>query len=202
MKNRQVVILLSFLILTSFDAFSQSSWEIDKSKEGIVVYTRNEEDSDFKSFKAVATFDASTAEILSILKNADDYTKWYGFTKRSKLLEQDTNIQYNYVETIFPWPYDNRDMVYSMSVMQLSSGVIEISLLGLPDYIPEKKGIVRMQKAMGTILLKPVERKTEITYTFHTEPGDNIPSWLANSSIAELQFKTLKGLRDLLQERK
>ncbi len=197
-----VVLLLSFLMLKSLGVYSQTSWEVDKDKDGIVVYTRVEKGSDFKSFKAVATIEASKHEIISILKDADNYSKWYGYTKTSKLIKQENDIQYNYVETIFPWPFANRDMVYKMSINTLHSGVVEISLKGLPKYIPEKKGITRMQKAKGYLLLTPLDGKTEITYGFHSEPGDNIPTWLANNSIAELPLKTLLGLREVIKENK
>jgi hypothetical protein len=200
MINKTLVLLLSILLFISLDVFSQASWEVDKNKDGIVVYTRAEKNSSFKSFKAVATIDASTDEIINILKNVDSYTKWYGYTKTSKLIKQENGVQYNYVETIFPWPFANRDMVYRMSINSLPSGVVEISLNGLPDYIPEKKGITRMKKAEGYLLLKPLNGKTEITYEFHSEPGDNIPTWLANNSIAELPFKTLLGLRAVIKE--
>ena len=200
MINKTLVLLLSILLFISLDVFSQASWEVDKNKDGIVVYTRAEKNSSFISFKAVATIDASTDEIINILKNVDSYTKWYGYTKTSKLIKQENGVQYNYVETIFPWPFANRDMVYRMSINSLPSGVVEISLNGLPDYIPEKKGITRMKKAEGYLLLKPLNGKTEITYEFHSEPGDNIPTWLANNSIAELPFKTLLGLRAVIKE--
>lgn len=140
---------------------------------------------------------ASTEELLKILKNADDFTSWYGFTKTSKLLKQERGVQYNYVETIFPWPYSNRDMVYRMSIDTSIPRAIKITLKGIPDYIQDKKGIVRMEKAEGYILLKPMEDKTEVIYVFHSEPGDNVPSWLANNSMAELPFKTLSGLRKI-----
>jgi hypothetical protein len=59
---------------------------MDKNKEGIQVYNRVKKDSGFKSFKAVMTVASSPEEILKILKDADAYTKWYGFTKTSQLL--------------------------------------------------------------------------------------------------------------------
>lgn len=165
------------------------------------MYTRVEKDSEFKSFKAVITVNSSTDEIIEILKNVEDYTTWYGYTKTSKLLKQEKDVQYNYVETIFPWPYTNRDMVYRMSINTFNTGAIKISLKGIPDYIQAKNGIVRMEKAEGSILLQPLDDKTEVIYVFHSEPGDNVPTWLANNSIAELPFKTLAGLRKIIQEK-
>jgi len=202
MKKINTVLLGCFITIFSIQGFSQNNWEIDKNKDGIKVYTRAEKGSDFKSFKAVMEVNASSDEIIKILKNADAYTKWYGYTETSKLLKTENGVQYNYVETIFPWPYENRDMVYKMSIKKYSSGAVKVLLKGLPNYFPEKKGIVRMKKAEGYILLKPKNGKTEIIYVFHSEPGENIPSWLANNSIASLPFETLSGLRKILKERK
>ena len=195
------ILLISVFGFTSIESYSQNPWKVAKNKEGIIVYTKVEADSDFKSFKAVMIVNASMGEILEILKNADGYTSWYGYTKTSKLLKQENDVQYNYVETIFPWPYSSRDMVYKMSIEASNHGAIKILLKGISDYMPEKKGIVRMKKAEGYILLQPLDAKTEVTYIFHSEPGDGVPSWLANNSIAELPFKTLSGLRNILKEK-
>jgi len=136
------------------------------------------------------------------LKNTASYTKWYGYTKTATLLKQEKDTQYNYVETIFPWPFKNRDMVYKMTTRTFNNDSIKISLQGIPDYIQEKKGIVRMTKAAGYILLHCANKKTEIMYVFHSEPGNSIPAWMANNSIAKLPFKTLSGLRKTLREKK
>lgn len=202
MKILSTVVIGCIIAFFSVQGFSQNNWEIDKNKNGIKVYTRVEKGSNFKAFKAIVEVDNSIDEIIKILKNVSEYTNWYGYTKTSKLLKTESDIQYNYVETIFPWPYSNRDMVYKMSIEKYSSGAIKVSLKGLPNYIPEKKGIVRMKKAEGYILLKTNNGKTEIIYVFHSEPGKNIPAWLANNSIANLPFKTLSGLKKILKEKK
>lgn len=86
-----------------------------------------------------------------------------------------------------------------MSINNIDINTVEIMLVGLPEYIPEKKGIIRMKKAEGSILLTSFGEKTEIIYEFHTEPGGNISPWIANDSIANLPFKTLFGLRKELE---
>lgn len=196
----RLVFILGILGLISSKADAQSSWEIDKEKDSIIVYTRVETDSDFKSFKAEITLVASVKELIEILKDADNYIQWYGYTKMSRILHSEYSVQYNYVETKFPWPYSNRDMVYCMSIDTVSRDIIEISLKGIIDYIPSKKGIVRMKKAEGSIILKSCGSKTQIIYTFHSEPGGDVPPWLANSSIAEMPFRTLSGLRKMISK--
>jgi len=199
MRNQILLVLISICCLLTLETFSQSLWQLDKNKDGIKVYTRTEKNSDFKSFKAVITVDASTDKILKTLKNTANYTKWYGYTKTSKLLKREKDVQYNYVETIFPWPFRNRDMVYKMTTKRFNNDSIKISLKGIPDYIQEKKGIIRMKKAEGYILLQPSNSTTKIIYVFHSEPGDNVPAWIANNAIAKLPFKTLSGLRKILK---
>lgn len=204
-RNKAIILLTSVLCIISADIFCQSSWEIDKDKDGIKVFTRVEKGSDFKSFKAVMIVNSPISEIVKILRDVNEYTKWFGYTKTSKLIKQETDdVQYNYVETIFPWPYANRDMVYRMSVDTFVDGSVKIIIKGIPDYLPEKEGLVRMKKAEGYILLKPLDNlddKIEAIYIFHSEPGYNVPSWLANRSIAELPFKTFSGLRNTLKEK-
>ena len=202
MKIFSKIVIGCFITFFSVQGFSQNNWEIDKNKDGIKVYTKVVKGSSFKAFKAIIEVDNSIGEILKILKNVSEYTKWYGYTKTSKLLKTENDIQYNYVETIFPWPYSNRDMVYKMSIKKYSSGAVKILLKGLPNYIPKKNGIVRMKKAEGYILLRPNNGKTKIIYVFHSEPGENIPAWLANNSIADLPFKTLSGLKKMLRAKK
>ncbi len=197
--SKSVFVLL--LLFQTLGVLAQSEWELDMEKEGIRVYTRYELGSEFKSFKAITLLDSSLDEIIKVLKDADNYSKWYGFTKNSRLMKQDSNVQYNYLETTFPWPYKNRDLVYKMVVTKSKSDSVLIQLEGIPDYIGKKSGIVRMQKAGGYISLKAIGNQIEITYFLHSEPGDNIPVWLANHSIAEMPYRTLTGLRVILGER-
>ncbi len=54
--------------MLSIETVSQIPWELDKNKDGIKVYTRIQENSDFKAFKAVMIVDATTDQILNVLK--------------------------------------------------------------------------------------------------------------------------------------
>lgn len=190
--------ILSLSLLSSFNVLSQSSWELDKQNNGITVYTRSEKDSNFKSFKAQVLVNAEIEEVCKVLKEVNNYINWFGYTRTSKTLKKEEDFQYVYVETIFPWPYANRDMVYKMSFEEIDTNEILILLKGIPNYLAEIKGVLRMEKANGSILIKSQGEKTEVIYTFHSEPGGNIPIWLANNSIAELPYKTLLGLRKQL----
>ncbi len=36
----------------------------------------------------------------------------------------------------------------------------------------------------------------EVTYQVHTEPGGDVPSWLANKFVVDAPFNTLKALKE------
>ncbi len=64
MKIVSTVVIGYFITFFSVQYFTQDNWEIDKNKDGIKVYTRAEEGSDFKAFKAIVEVDHSSDEIL------------------------------------------------------------------------------------------------------------------------------------------
>lgn len=200
MKSNIFILCICVFSTVSFSTLaSQTLWEIDKNEDGIKIYTRVVEGSDFKSFKAIVQVEAPLDEVVKTLKNIGGYTKWFAYTKTSILLNQEDGVQYIYLETTLPWPFENRDMVYRMKVNKISADTTKITLKGLPDYVPQKTGIVRMKKANGFILLTSSENITEIVYEFHSEPGNNISPLMANISIADLPFKTLSGLRKIFE---
>ena len=201
MTEKRLALLLAASIFLSLSVQAQDGWLLDKDADGILVYTKEHEASKYRSFKAVVTVRASIEDIVDVLKDADRYTDWYGYTKSSVSLTRSGNEQFNYVETNFPWPFKNRDMVYRMTVDTSDTRGTLIRLTGLPDYVPEKRGIVRMSQAEGYILLEPDAGKTRVTYVFHSDPGGGVPAKLANRSISELPFTTLRGLRRELARR-
>jgi hypothetical protein len=194
MKYNKMVLLVFALALISLDVFSSENWMIDKEDDGIKIYTRSVEGSEFRAFKGVAQYDATLDEVLKVLSNVENYPQWFGHTEASKLLAQIENENYIYVETIFPWPYSNRDLVYKVVVKKISPEKTLITIQGNPDFIPVKKNINRMTQASGKILITSLGNKTEIIYEFHCEPG-NVPSWLANKLLPGYPLSTLSGLR-------
>jgi len=190
--------MLSLIImLLAFESYSQSLWVVKKDKNGVQVYLRDTAGSEYKSFKGTMKIQASLSEIVDILKKVEDYRQWFAFTKTSKLLKKEDNIQFVYIETSFPWPYKNRDMVYQMEFETINITTTRILLKGISGYIPKKKGILRMKKSEGYLLLNSKGSTTEITYVFHSEPEGNIPVWLVNKSVIDFPYKTLINLKEM-----
>lgn len=72
----------------------------------------------------------------------------------------------------------------------------------MPEYLPEVDGYVRVSRIDGFWEFAPKEGgEVEVTYQVHTEPGGNVPSWLANKFVVEAPYNTLRQLRSLAEDR-
>lgn len=196
MAIKTIYLLLAFASLPSI-ALSQDSWELEQDSDGIKIYTRLEVNSPYKSFKAVTVTNASGKAVIEILKDINGYATWFAFTEKVKLLESNSDEKYVYMETKFPWPFNNEDMIYKMTFASEENSITKVTLQGLPSYIPPVAGVTRMKGASGYISLRPIGDKTEITYYMHSELGGDIPAWMANKYIHNLPYQTLSKLREI-----
>ncbi len=194
MKIKTTCLLLAFALLPSI-ALSQDFWELEKDGDGVKVFTQFEAGSPYKSFKAVTVSNASSKAIIEILKDINGYASWFAFTEKVELLKNDSQEKYVYMETRFPWPFNNEDMIYRMTFAAEENAIYKVTFKGLPNYSPPVAGVTRMKSAYGYISLKPIDDKTEITYYMHSELGGDIPVWMTNQYIHNLPFQTLSKLK-------
>ncbi len=197
LEVKAVVLSLLPVVLAAspHDAISESSWELVARDDGVEVYTRQKTGSKYRAFKSTVTVDATATEIVDVLKDVDGYVNWFAFTEHAELLEVTPGEQLTYVETHFPWPLSNEDMIYRMTYVTFGETATKLLLEGIPDYLPTKSGITRMKSASGYISLDSTASKTKITYSMHFELGGSIPVWMANGSIHELPLRTLSNLK-------
>jgi hypothetical protein len=201
--RQRILWITLFVILFTFNSTAQGNWSLVKEEEGIKIYTKPESGSEYDAFKAEMQINCKINDIVEVLKNTKNINNWVANCKIIKLLKTEGNDQYYYIETILPWPFDNRDMIYHFQYKEINSKQVRINITGKPDYIKPKEGIVRMLKTNGYWLLTSIDtNKTVVTYQMHVEPGGFIPSWLANSFIANTPLSTFKGLRTIVLKSK
>jgi hypothetical protein len=197
--------LLFLTVLVSFSYFLESEWNLKKEKDGIIVYTRSVEGSSFEEFKAITTIEhSSLSDVLEILMDVNHYESLYPKIVNTKLLKVDGkyyDIHYFQIEA--PWPLKNRDSVYEQKAVVDKDGKHAlVTLKPLPDYIPENEDLVRIRKGSGFWdLTEDSNNKVTIIYQFHSEPGGEIPSWLANSFVVDYPFETLTNLKNRIKNK-
>ena len=198
---KKVALLLIIAVISRPDTImaQDNNWELEKDKNDIKVFTRYVKDSDFKEFKGEMTVANEKSKIINILKDVAHYKEWVADCEKVELLKVEGSNQYHYVETSVPWPLKNRDMTYHFQYLKENNVETEVIITGKPNYIPEKNGIVRMEKANGFWKLTSLgDNRIKVTYQLHAEPSGKIPAWLANSTVVDMPYSTLLGLREIL----
>jgi ribosome-associated toxin RatA of RatAB toxin-antitoxin module len=202
-------IKLFFFILClvqSLPGFSQGSgWELKKNENGISVYTRGAEDSDFKELKSVVVLKTSLSSIVALLNDFESYPQWVFRCGKSSTLKRISETEVMHYQTVTaPWPVDNRDFVVDVKLTQDQvTKVVVIKSESKPDYIPEAKDHVRIKKFRASWTLTPLkDGSVEVTYQLLVDPSGYVPAWIINLAVVDGPYETSLHLKDWVKKDK
>lgn len=178
---------------------SKESWKLEKDKHGIKIYTRKQASRKVKEYLVVTTIDATPKEVMHVLRDVDNYTKWMALVKNSSLLSKEKGDSlFIYTESDSPWPASNRDVI-TRSWFHWEADTAIVDMKGYPEYIPEKEGIVRTRESSGCWRIEPLGNGSSyIRYNYYIDPAGNLPAWMVNLFIVDAPYKTLTGLKEYL----
>jgi len=144
-----------FIFLCSAVPFlveAQTSWVLKKDKDAIRIYTRDAENSSFKSVKVTCTIPGTLSQLTALLLDVSAHERWVYNTKSSYLVKQiNDNQQIYYSEIDLPWPLANREVVVLMKIVQDPvSKVMQVDIDNAENQIPVKSGTVRVPASSVT----------------------------------------------------
>lgn len=207
MLKKSGILFLFSLFLLSFDSISDSSdsWQLKKSENGIFVYTRNAQGSDYKELKAVYQIKTSMSSVIALLNDVDSYPQWIYKCERSKLIKKSSDQDLiRYQSIVAPWPVDNRDMVLEAhSYQDPKTGIVYQEVKCLPDHIPAVKDHVRIREFRARWTITPLKNGIiEVQYELLLNPGGNIPAWLVNMAVVDGPYDTSVKMKEWLMKEK
>jgi hypothetical protein len=192
--------LLIFVLITFNASFAHGKWELEKNANGVKVYTRDNDNSDIKEFKAVATVFADRFEIARCVSRVGDYPNWVPNTKDCRVVEvispQKRKV---YSRLDIPWPATDRDGYMIMRVETIKEKKQTTVYF---DDCPGKKNsdCVRMASANGFWRMTTLDKnKTEVVYQFVSDPAGSLPSWIVNMFIVDGPYDTMIALKKKLE---
>jgi len=196
--------VFSVALLGSFFAAQTSSaedvWSLAKDADGIKVYVRKVEGSPLREFRGEAQLNSTPDKVVAVLRDANAFRQWMPDVAASELLKATDTEQFHYLDNKAPWPVSHRDGVYHFTYSRTADGAVTVLVEALPDYMPLREGKVRIPQANGQWRLVPGTEGVSVTYQMHASPGGSIPNWLANQTVVDTPFGTLKALRSRLEE--
>jgi len=188
---QRLLVVLGLLMIVP-DVAADDEWRPVGTYDGVVV----------EAAKGAAGFDAHRAsvvvcttldEISAFIADADNFHKWVAFTQEARLLDSDGERTLYYHRSSAPWPVRDRDMIYELQPRFDEAGNLHIRMRGLPDYLPEQPGVVRMRMVEGEWLFAPDRGEVRVQLTVDADPGP-IARFLANRRLAATVGYTLANL--------
>ena len=174
-----------------------SDWKLELDRQEIQIYTRKADGSDYKEFKGVTKLKTSLNSLVALLEDTDACRQWAYKCKSEKTVKiVSDNERYNYVVSDGS-PLSDRDAIIHITRTQdATTNTVVIQRDGVPDFIPEKPGIARVKTIHGSWTLRPKgDGYVVITFQSTSDPGGNVPAFLANLAVTDIPFKTLIRLR-------
>ncbi len=201
--------IVTILILTIFffqwmvPCSAQYEWKLRKDEDGIKVYRGTAPNSALKAIKVECTLEGTMNALESVLSKVGLQKEWVYHNKTAYLLKKEgPGDLYYYTETIMPWPIVNRDAVVHLLIARDSiHHTLDITGTGVPQYIPEKKGKVRVVSSLvHWYVTTPTAGKIHIVYTIEIDPGGSLPAWLVNMFADKGPYESFKNLAELLKK--
>lgn len=192
--------LIGSLWLFCATSLQAQSWKIAKNKNGVKIETRFIDGWSIKQYRATVYIKTTLAKAVEAYRDPVQRKK---FMRRSievsnlKEISRDDIITYNLGDA--PWPVVDRDNI-TRSRFYWSPKQVKITMKSIPDYIPKKKGIVRVPRAQGYWLFTDMGDGTiKVVQQSVAELGGSVPDWVINSTIVEGPYEVLLGLKKMLE---
>jgi hypothetical protein len=205
MKSKYgIYYVIVLLIIRSTMAHAQEGWKLERDKEGIKVYSKSFEGSNFKSFKTQMAMKGSVQTFVALLQDIDNMQEWGYSLKSTELLKRSGDtIQIYYAEATAPFPFENRDGIYSNKFRwDNKNKVLFVEIELLPDYLKKKDKVVRV-KGKGYWSVKVLKNDMlDITFSMQVDPGGSIPGWVANIFVDATPYETMTEIRRVMGDKK
>ncbi len=195
---------LCLMFLPTFlPASDKNDWTLKREKDGINIYSRTSDYSKFNDIRVDMDLTGTVEQLAAILRDVNNYTDWVYATRSSTLVRkvsEDEVIYYAEVGT--PWPAANRDYYADMKItFNPSNHSMNVVSVGLKDYQPEKKDLVRVPMSRGFwAVTTQSDRKIHLQYILEIDPGGCIPAWILNSFVTKAPVETFSKLKKKMED--
>jgi len=191
--------LLLFLVPLLLSSTEPSAWQLKKDDNGIQIYTRKIDGSNFKEYKAETFINASIDEVVrELLYRAPNYTPSYEYGINYLVQEKVTGQRVYYAKHKMPWPLKDRDVVSTIEVIQQNTSSAKIEIRATPEKFKYDKNVIRIKDIKGYWLIERFNKGVKLTQQLHLDPRGNIPAFVSNSFILKGPFKLFSELKSKL----
>ncbi|MEP7106376.1 MAG: START domain-containing protein [Ferruginibacter sp.] len=201
MKFTYLIFVLTCMFL-QISVKCQEEWNLKKDKNGIKVFSRKTKDFSLDELKVECVFEGRISQLAAVLFDVNKHYQWVYKTTKSQLLKEiSTTEVIFYTEIECPWPFDNRDLVVHMNMVQHPGNkVMIIEAKNVSNFLPEKSNIVRVKYSKTTWTITPLNNQQfKIDYRLQIDLGEGVPSWLLNLFSINGPYESFMNLKEKIK---
>jgi len=183
---------------------AKGEWRLTKhdKKRDIKIYVKNEEGKSIRSFRSEGIYDSPIEDLARVQADVDNYAKWYFAALESKLLKKVSDREFIfYMVHDAPIGQPDRDVVLRAVIepMNAKRPYVVIRMSALPDYLPPKPPLIRMQAENYTMRWTPMgPNRTKREVEGFIDPGGNAPAWAVNFVQGKGPYANMMGMARML----
>lgn len=173
------------------------SWRLKKEKDGIKVYSLPWTDSDVLVFKADAVIDTPLSPLLALMVDIENYVRWIGGCKGSKVLHKASDTEYiGHVLINGILIFRDRDfIVHAKGFQGPESRIISVQYTSLDGYLPKSRDAVRVTDNQGSWTAVPLaENRVRLIWQGRLDPGGWFPTWLLRLLMDTVVLSTMQDI--------
>ena len=187
-----------FLFLTSL-LQAQSDCTTKLEQDSIKIWVCKVNNSKYKAVKSSFIMKGHLQQAASMILDIEHMGAWNYKTLSARTLKKisDQELIY-YTEIEAPVLTDNRDFVIHLTMKQdPKSKEIAVNLSSMPDYLPPKKGVVRVPFSEARWGIRQIDRSTlQIDYYIEIDLGGTVPPWMVNMVAHRAPYETFLGMKN------
>lgn len=195
-------ILVLICLLLQISVKSQEDWTLKKDKNDIKVFSRKTKNFKFDELKVECEFEGRISQLAAVILDVNNQYQWVYKTTKSQLVKEITASDlFYYTEIECPWPFENRDLVVHMNIIQnVENKVMTIEAKNVNEYLPNKQHIVRVNYSSAIWTVTPLNNKQfKVEYRIQIDPGDGVPAWLLNLFASNGPYESFMNLKEKIK---
>lgn len=178
-----------------------ADWEFLFEDEGIKVWRRQVEGSDFVAFRGRGLVKAPILKVAAVIRDADRETEWMencAAARTVRFLSATDAIVYNRTGSPVPLISDRDTVLKTWTEVVPDKKTVWVRFEQTKDAAaPVVDGVVRMPVLKGHWrMVQKGAYSTELEYQVQADPGGALPAWLVNLVSKKMPFHTVRRLRE------
>ena len=173
----------------------------DDAVHNIKAYAKQEDEKKFRTFRVEALMDAPLETVARVQFDVDNIKKWFWSTSDSKLLKKVSDREFYYYQVYRTPLVPDRDVIIHAVIepYTVKKGFMGLKINAVPDYMPDKSGLVRMAAHEIVFKFTPVgEDKTKLEFDGYIDPSGVSPAWAINYYQRKSPYISVIGMQRML----